>query len=163
MGNLHINFTILVFSPTKITSLFYPVSKFSYYCICDTPLNGYCFTHQSYSYSGHLLSSPHDSLQCLYWNRLSMIKLFSKNRMHRILKLELELEQTKPLCIVQCSNEITIAMINMGRKFRGAGSVSNTKSPALRPTSIPSGILMHPAVWPQQKWAENWYGRLRPL
>ena len=23
-------------------------------------------------------------------------------------------------------------------------------------TSIPSGILMHPAVCPQQKWAENW-------
>ena len=24
------------------------------------------------------------------------------------------------------------------------------------PTSIPSGILIHPAVWPQQTWAENW-------
>jgi len=31
----------------------------------------------------------------------------------------------------------------------GAGSPSNTKSPGLRPTSIPSDILMHPAVWPQ--------------
>jgi len=33
--------------------------------------------------------------------------------------------------------------------FRGgkAASPSNTKSPGLRPTSIPSGILMHPAVW----------------
>ena len=30
-----------------------------------------------------------------------------------------------------------------------AGTLSNTKSPGLRPTSIPSGILMHPAVWPQ--------------
>jgi len=26
---------------------------------------------------------------------------------------------------------------------------SNTKSSALRPTSVPSGILIHPAVWPQ--------------
>ena len=26
----------------------------------------------------------------------------------------------------------------------------------LEPASIPSGILMHLAVWPQQKWAENW-------
>jgi len=25
-----------------------------------------------------------------------------------------------------------------------------------RPTSVPSGILIHPAIWPQQTWAENW-------
>jgi len=30
------------------------------------------------------------SLHYLYWNRLSMIKLFSKNRVHRVLELELE-------------------------------------------------------------------------
>jgi len=35
-------------------------------------------------------------LQYLYWNRLSTIKLFSKNRMHRV--LELELEQTNNNC-----------------------------------------------------------------
>jgi len=29
-------------------------------------------------------------------------------------------------------------------------------SPGLRPTSLPTGILIHPAVWPQQTWAENW-------
>ena len=29
-------------------------------------------------------------------------------------------------------------------------------SPGPRPTSIPSGILIQPAVWPQQTWAENW-------
>ena len=39
---------------------------------------------------------------------------------------------------------------------RGAGSSSNTNSPGLRPTSVPSGILMHPAVRPQQIWAKNW-------
>ena len=38
----------------------------------------------------------------------------------------------------------------------GAWSPSNTKSPGLRPTFIPSGILIHPAIWPQQIWAENW-------
>jgi len=26
---------------------------------------------------------------------------------------------------------------------------SNTMSPVLRPTSVPSGILIHPAIWPQ--------------
>ena len=36
------------------------------------------------------------------------------------------------------------------------GSPSNTKSPKPRPTSVPSGILIHPAIWPQQTWAENW-------
>ena len=24
-----------------------------------------------------------------------------------------------------------------------------------RPNSVPSGILIHPAVWPQRTWAEN--------
>jgi len=38
----------------------------------------------------------------------------------------------------------------------GAGSLSSTMWPERRPTSTPSGILMHPAVWPQQIWAENW-------
>jgi len=50
----------------------------------------------------------------------------------------------------------------MGRKlgavppFLGeAGSPSNTKAPG-KPTSIPSGILIHPAIWPQRTWAKNW-------
>jgi len=38
----------------------------------------------------------------------------------------------------------------------GAGSPSNTKSPGPRPTSIPCGILVHPAVWPQRTLVENW-------
>ena len=37
-----------------------------------------------------------------------------------------------------------------------AGFPSNTMSPGPRSTSVPSGILIHPAVWPQQTWAENW-------
>ena len=41
---------------------------------------------------------------------------------------------------------------------RGAGSPSNTMSLGPRPTSLPSGILIYPAVWPQQTWAENWGG-----
>ena len=38
----------------------------------------------------------------------------------------------------------------------GAWSPSNTLWPGTRPTSVPSGILIHPAVWSQQTWAENW-------
>jgi len=38
----------------------------------------------------------------------------------------------------------------------GAGSPSNTMSLRPRPTSKPSGILIHPAIWPQQIWAKNW-------
>jgi len=62
--------------------------------------------------------------------------------------------------------------MDMGRKLgiwaphpflgRGAGSPSNTKSPGPRPISIPSGILIHPAIWPKQIWAENW-GEAVPL
>ena len=46
-----------------------------------------------------------------------------------------------------------LATIDMGRKvgaavalFGGAGSPSNTMWPGPRPTSIQSGILIHPAV-----------------
>jgi len=50
-----------------------------------------------------------------------------------------------------------LARIDMGRKlgapppFRGggAGSPSNTMSLGLRPNSLPSGILIHPAIWAQ--------------
>jgi len=37
----------------------------------------------------------------------------------------------------------------------GAGSPSNTKSPGPRPTSVPSGILIHSSIWPQQIWTKN--------
>ena len=32
----------------------------------------------------------------------------------------------------------------------------NTMLLGPRPTSLPCGILMHPAIWPEQTWAENW-------
>jgi len=38
----------------------------------------------------------------------------------------------------------------------GAGSLSNTMSSGPRPTSVPSGILIHVAIWSQQIWPENW-------
>ena len=56
-----------------------------------------------------------------------------------------------------------LATIEMGRKLgRGLcpflGEQERcphlTKSP--RPTSISSAILVHPAIWPQQIWTENW-------
>jgi len=43
---------------------------------------------------------------------------------------------------------------------RGAGCPSNTMSPGPRSTSLPSGILIHAAVWPQRIWTENWGGEL---
>ena len=39
---------------------------------------------------------------------------------------------------------------------RGAGSPYNTMSPGLTSAFRPSGVLIHPAVWLQQAWAENW-------
>jgi len=54
--------------------------------------------------------------------------------------------------------------IDMGRKLgavplypflgRGDGSPCNTMQPGPRPTFVPSGILINPAVWPQQTWAK---------
>ena len=53
-----------------------------------------------------------------------------------------------------------LATADMGQKWEGAavplflgggraGSPSNTMSPGTRPISVPSGILIHPTVWPQ--------------
>jgi len=46
-----------------------------------------------------------------------------------------------------------LATIGMGLKCRGAavriGSPSNTVWHGPRPTTLPSGILIHPTVWPQ--------------
>jgi len=39
---------------------------------------------------------------------------------------------------------------------------SNTMSPALRSILVPSGILIHPAIWPQQTPAENSGGCCAP-
>ena len=70
--------------------------------------------------------------------------------------------------IVSCSHKCSavaemgdcLAAIDMGRKL-GAGSPSNTMWPGLMPISLPSGILIQPAVWPHQTWAEKW--RAMPL
>ena len=59
-----------------------------------------------------------------------------------------------------------LATIDMGRKvwggglcsiLGGAGSPSTKMSHGPRPTSVPSGILVHPAM-PQETWAESWGG-----
>jgi len=48
-----------------------------------------------------------------------------------------------------------LATIDVGWKLEGcvhcgwAGSPCSTMWPGPRPASIPSGILIHPAVWPQ--------------
>jgi len=53
---------------------------------------------------------------------------------------------------------------NWGRRLcpYGAGSPSNTMWQRPRSTSMPSAILIHPAVWPQQIWVEHW-GLLCPF
>ena len=40
--------------------------------------------------------------------------------------------------------------------MRRAGSPCNTMWPGPRPSFAPSGILIYPAIWPQQPWAKNW-------
>ena len=47
--------------------------------------------------------------------------------------------------------------------FGGRGVPSYAMSPKPRPTSVPSGTLIHAAVWLQQTWAENWAGGCAPL
>ena len=67
--------------------------------------------------------------------------------MHRAVELELEY-----------TNNDSINLGDSAPVFGegAAGSPSNTKSPGPMPSSIPSDILIHEAIWPQQIWAENW-------
>ena len=55
------------------------------------------------------------------------------------------------LCSRLATIDVGLKLERGRRTFLGerAGSHANTKSPRLRPTSIPSGMLMHPAIWPQ--------------
>ena len=56
-----------------------------------------------------------------------------------------------------------LATVDMGRKGSTAVTLWGAAgSPGPRSASIPSDILIHPAVWPQQTWAENW-GLLCPF
>jgi len=70
----------------------------------------------------------------------------------------------RTLCRDLCNNSSAFAemhnrlvTIDMGRKvgvlcpfsWGGTGYPSNTISPGPRPTYVPSGILIHPTVWPQ--------------
>jgi len=41
------------------------------------------------------------------------------------------------------------AAVPVSEEGVGSWSPSNTMKPGPRPTSLPSGILIHPAVWPQ--------------
>jgi len=51
------------------------------------------------------------------------------------------------------------------RPFLGSGarSPSSTVWPGPRPTSMPSAILIHQDIWPQQTWAKNWAGGSTPF
>jgi len=69
-------------------------------------------------------------------------------------------------CSAVAEMDDRLATIHMSQKLGalplwggGAGFPSNTMWPGPSPTSIQSGILIHPAVWtvwPQQTWADNW-------
>jgi len=60
-----------------------------------------------------------------------------------------------------------LATIDMGRKMGGWAPLGGELGPHLTQCRlsrcVPSGILINPAVWPQQTWAKNWglcpYGR----
>ena len=46
---------------------------------------------------------------------------------------------------------------------RRAGSPSSTMWRGPRPTSVPSATLIHPAIWSQWTWTENWGGGCAPF
>ena len=48
------------------------------------------------------------------------------------------------------------AAVPFSHAGRGAGSPSDTMWIGTRSTSVPSALFIHPAIWPQYAWAENW-------
>jgi len=51
-----------------------------------------------------------------------------------------------------------LATIDMGQKLGATVPLFGGRwvpMPGPRHTSVPSGILIHPSLWPQQTWAEN--------
>jgi len=82
--------------------------------------------------------------------------------------IETELKANKCAAVAKTGDRL--ATIDMGRKlwavplFTGIWiSHLNTVSPRPRPTCVPSGILIHPAIRPQQTWAENCGGGCAPF
>jgi len=54
-----------------------------------------------------------------------------------------------------------LATIDMGQKLGTVPLLGElgphvTVWPGPSPTFLPSGILVYPAIWPQQTWAKNW-------
>jgi len=82
----------------------------------------------------------------------SLLVNFDKRKVHTMKFLN------KSSAVAEMAGD-RLATTDMGRKvgsgccapFRveRAGSPSNTMSPGPKPTSVPSGILVHPTVWPQ--------------
>jgi len=98
------------------------------------------------------------------------LNFFSKNRIGYS-----NLNFNTPITTVECSNEITITITIIDNKSsavaeigdhghnrhgpkrgggvvplsRSAGNPSNTMWPAPRSNSVPSGVFIHRAVWPQ--------------
>ena len=63
------------------------------------------------------------------------------------LRIKWHLDPSTPLATTDMDRKVGGVVPLLG----GAGHQSN----AMWPTFVPSGILNHPAVWPQKTWAEN--------
>ena len=70
-------------------------------------------------------------------------------------------DPSSPLAIIDTGQNVEghHASLHTG----GAGSPCKTMSPGLRHTSVPSGILIHQAIRPQQTWVEKWGEAAVPL
>jgi len=93
----------------------------------------------------------------MYYNALFIQKPLSKQ--HSDIENFNQKHFNKCSAVAQMGDRL--ATINMGRKVGAVlllgelGPPSNTVSLGPRRTSLRSGILIHPAVWRQQTWAEN--------
>ena len=69
------------------------------------------------------------------------------------LRTKCHLDPSSRLARIEMDQKLGALRLLLGER---AGYPSNTMWLGLRPTFLPSGILIHSAIWLQQIWAENW-------
>ena len=73
----------------------------------------------------------------------------------RHLRTKWHLDPSSCLATIDMGRKVVRLLCPFFRRERRAESSFNTIWPGPRPSSVPSGIMIHPTVWLQQIWGEN--------
>ena len=180
---MHSILNILIFQHLQKAPMWYEIFRNFYLRAKYNSMlhENFCSSHSHhYLRNWRHLAFPASALACQLVSEMKNVKLsdFSSLKIKPVLKIQITPQHSFFRHQYRCINnwqEIQQELSSCwdgwlfghnrhGPKSGGAvphrvtGSTSNTMSAGTSPTSIPSGILIHPATWPQQIWAEKWGG-----